>query len=96
MESVSQPVQEDIRFSQARPQSRYSIEIQKSGYKLILNRDDKPFRIYNIAVGNQGSDKLEKADLITLWAAFTWSASRTPQSVNPNGDGPTVPGLSVC
>jgi len=70
MESIPQPVREDIRFSQPRPQSRYDIEVQKSGFKLILNRDGKPFRIYNIGVGNQGSDKLNKADLITPLGSF--------------------------
>lgn len=70
IDPVPQPAREDIRFHQPRSRSRYSIEIQKSGFKLILNRDDKPFRIYNIAVGNQGSDKLDKADLITPLGNF--------------------------
>jgi len=69
---------------QPRPQSSYSIEIQKSAFKLVLNRDDKPFKVYNIAVGNQGSDKLDKNDLITPLGSFYVvsienSAQRSPK-----------------
>ena len=61
---------QEPRPAQPLPGSRYSIEVQKSAFKLILFKDGKPFKAYNIAVGNQRSDKLEKADLITPLGNF--------------------------
>lgn len=52
------------------PQHYYDLEIVKSTFKLYLNRDHKQFKVYDVALGNQGSDKLEKTDLSTPLGNF--------------------------
>ena len=57
--------------AQQRPQTLYSIIIDKSDYSLILNKENETEKVYAIAIGKNPGQKQKPGDLRTPTGTFT-------------------------